>query len=437
MDEFAHIQNNIARDFWRSVYPTLSSSLISQCIISSTPNGQNNLFFELWDKSIKGLNSFINHRVDYWEVPGHSDAWATQMKKDFGEEEFAQEYELQFNVNSKLLLAASHLAFMKRIEQEYVFKELSKTKLDEELYRNLRWRPDFDPDADFDPLKDFFVFSIDTSEGKEEGEKKDTDFNVAKIYKIELKSLRALRKLRTDELQLKNMIRLREVGIYRDNLKDDANMAKVCRTLVFDQFCPDLCRVLIEMNFNGKNFLTHFSMNNDKYYDDIVMHTYHTKPIPGEKPPPKKAGFKVTKDKEHFCKLGKKLIGERTIVPNDTETVREFSSFGKDKKGSYKGLGCHDDTCMATLNISRLYESDGYEDLLYDFIENHPECVQRTKILELLKMDSEVNQYIDDGMFNALYKEVDNAEMQHLNKIFNDPNKKEARYNPSSTFGYK
>jgi hypothetical protein len=47
MDEFAHIQPNIARDFWRSVYPTLSSSNLSQCIITSTPNGQENLFFEL------------------------------------------------------------------------------------------------------------------------------------------------------------------------------------------------------------------------------------------------------------------------------------------------------------------------------------------------------------------------------------------------------
>jgi len=47
IDEFAHIQQNTAREFWRAVYPTLSASIVSQCILSSTPYGQDNLFFEL------------------------------------------------------------------------------------------------------------------------------------------------------------------------------------------------------------------------------------------------------------------------------------------------------------------------------------------------------------------------------------------------------
>ena len=55
-DEFAHIQKFIAEDFWRSVYPTLASSEISQCIISSTPNGDDNVFFDIWDKSQRGEN---------------------------------------------------------------------------------------------------------------------------------------------------------------------------------------------------------------------------------------------------------------------------------------------------------------------------------------------------------------------------------------------
>ena len=65
-DEFAHIQPHIANDFWRSVYPTLASSEISQCIISSTPAGEENIFYEIWSKAINSQNSFLPIRVDYW-----------------------------------------------------------------------------------------------------------------------------------------------------------------------------------------------------------------------------------------------------------------------------------------------------------------------------------------------------------------------------------
>ena len=47
LDEFAHIPDNIVNNFWRSVYPTLSSSRVSQCIITSTPNGTTNKFYEI------------------------------------------------------------------------------------------------------------------------------------------------------------------------------------------------------------------------------------------------------------------------------------------------------------------------------------------------------------------------------------------------------
>ena len=82
VDEAAHVPENIMQAFWRSVYPTLSSSLISQCIVSSTPKGMNNKFFDLWDKAQKGQNSFVPVRVDWWEVPGHDEEWAKQMRRD-------------------------------------------------------------------------------------------------------------------------------------------------------------------------------------------------------------------------------------------------------------------------------------------------------------------------------------------------------------------
>jgi hypothetical protein len=51
------------------------------------------------------------------------------------------------------------------------------------------------------------------------------------------------------------MFRFRQVGMYRDNLKDDDICAKVAKALVYDQFGSENSVVLLEMNFNGKNFL--------------------------------------------------------------------------------------------------------------------------------------------------------------------------------------
>ena len=437
-DEFAHIMPNIVGDFWRSVYPTLAASEISQCIISSTPAGQANLFYEIWDKAVKGKNTFKFKRVDWWQVPEHDDAWADKTRANFSDEFFAQEFELKFNSDSKLLLGSKEAAFIKRIEQEYVFKDLDKTGLEEELYRNLKWRPDFDPNDDVDQAKNLFVISVDTGEGRDVDELKDNDYNVLSIYKLEPKSLVQLNRLRNDEYYLRNMFRLNQVGLYRDNLKDEEIAAKVARSIIFDQLGADACVLVLEMNFNGKYFLSIFSKH-DKYYDDVVMRTYHTKPVLGDKPPRKKAGFKVGNDKEHFCKEGRRLIRSKTLVPNDTVTVLEFASFGKDRRGKYKGIGTHDDTVMATLNVSRLHAEPIYEDRLYDILEELPDSPQK-RLINLLVERLEVKTDMGDDMFSSLYQNDDAimpSEIGNLNDIFKVGAQSKLRYKVPNRYGFK
>jgi hypothetical protein len=432
IDEFAHIQQKLAREFWRAVYPTLSSSKISQCIISSTPYGQDNLFFELWDKSVKGQNSFVNKRVDYWEVPGHDDEWAEQMKKDFGEDEFAQEFELKFDIKTNNLLTGSQLSWLKRLKDlfPYEHKELEKTELDSELYENLYWRYDFDPNKDYEAKFDRYVISIDIAEGKDPDEKKDSDYNIASVHRIKLKSLAKLRTLRRDEHKIENLFRLEQVGLYRDNVKDEDVLAKVCKSIVFDQFHEDAVKMVVEMNFNGKAFLKEFS-NHDKYHDGVVMRSYHTAPVPGEKPPRKKSGFKVRSDKEYYAKLGKKLIGKKTIIPTEEETFFEFNSFGKTPQGKFKGIARHDDTVMAELNLARLYEEPEYGDWLYDYLDELPESDAKKLAMEILKEPYDDSE-ISDDMFKSLY-----GEEEKVSEIFELHSAQQFKYRPGTSFGSK
>jgi len=48
LDELAFIPNNLVDQFWKSVYPIISSSTKSKIFVASTPNGSNNLFFNLY-----------------------------------------------------------------------------------------------------------------------------------------------------------------------------------------------------------------------------------------------------------------------------------------------------------------------------------------------------------------------------------------------------
>ena len=404
-DEFAHIQKSIARHFWRSVYPTLASSEVSQCIISSTPNGTDNVFFDIWDRSQKGINDFMSIRVDWWEVPGHDEEWKQRMIANFGEENFAQEFGLDFNqAGSNLLLRGSDLKFLSRLEKEYVFHDLEKTDLDDLLYRNLKWDPGFDPNAEFNSKEHRFVLSIDTGEGKDEDEVKDNDYNVCNIFRIEPKSIAQLKKLRKDELIIKNMFRIVQIGLYRDNIKDEENCAKVTRSIVFEQFGEELCKVLIEMNFNGKHFLDKFS-EHDKYDESVVLNTYHTKPIPGERTPRKKPGFKTGANKDFYCKLGKKLVSQRILIINEKETLKEFKAFGKNKHGSWKGLGVHDDIAMSTVNISHLFDESEYDDWLFDFLDEMEDSDIKRYINKLLEKYSE-NSDMSDEAFKELYNDT-------------------------------
>lgn len=433
IDEFAHIHPKIVRSFWRSVYPTLSSSLISQCIITSTPDGMDNLFYEIWDKSNKGLNSFINKRVDYWEVEGHDDKWADQLKADFGTEEFAQEYELSFDSKSNLLLSGSQLSWLKKISRNYIFKNLEKTELDDYLYKNsLVWHPDFDPNIYFPMAKYRFILSNDLAGGQDEDELKDSDYNITSIYQVELKSISKLRSLRKDEHTIQNMFRIKQVGLFRDNIGDEEAMAKVNQALVFDQLGCDICKLVTEINFNGKSFLKTFA-NHDGWNDNIVMCTHHNTPIPGERVPRKKPGYRTKTDKDHFCRLGKKLIDNKTIISSDKETLSEFGSFGRSKK-SWKGIAKHDDAAMTCLNLSRFYEEEEYYDWLYDFLEDMADSPQKRYAMSLLKEPYDTAETSDD-MFAAMYLNDDLTETEKIKEIFakGDTN----RYKPSNSFSIR
>ena len=73
LDEFAHVPNNIAEEFFSSVYPTVTSGQNTKVLMVSTPNGLN-MFYHYWKHAIKevgesGKNEYIPIEVHWSQVP--------------------------------------------------------------------------------------------------------------------------------------------------------------------------------------------------------------------------------------------------------------------------------------------------------------------------------------------------------------------------------
>jgi len=108
LDEFAFVPNNIAEQFFSSVYPTISAGTTSKMIIVSTPKGMN-MFYKLWTDALHEKNSFIPIEVNWSEVPGRDEKWKEETIKNTSEQQWLQEFECSFLGSVDTLISATKL----------------------------------------------------------------------------------------------------------------------------------------------------------------------------------------------------------------------------------------------------------------------------------------------------------------------------------------
>ena len=92
LDEFAHVPNNVAKEFFDSTYPTITSGVNTKVIIVSTPKGLN-LFHSMWEKAVQKVSTYIPIEVHWSQVPGRDQKWKEETIKNTSEEQFRQEFE--------------------------------------------------------------------------------------------------------------------------------------------------------------------------------------------------------------------------------------------------------------------------------------------------------------------------------------------------------
>ena len=145
-DEFAFVQPpEKAKEFWTALSPTLSTG--GKCIITSTPNSDEDQFALIWTEAQKrfdefgieqplgtnGFNSFFAH----WnEHPDRDEAWAQTERAKIGEERFRREFDCEFLIFDETLINAVRLAEMKGIEPSMIMGQT-------------RWYKDINPQATY------------------------------------------------------------------------------------------------------------------------------------------------------------------------------------------------------------------------------------------------------------------------------------------------
>lgn len=121
IDEAAIIPNNVADDFFTSVYPTISAGETTKILLTSTPLGYNH-FWKFWNESEKGKNGFVNLFIHYSEIPGRDETWAEQQLQLLGELKYNQEVLCEFLGSSNTLINGKTLATLSSKEPSY-FKD--------------------------------------------------------------------------------------------------------------------------------------------------------------------------------------------------------------------------------------------------------------------------------------------------------------------------
>jgi hypothetical protein len=112
-DEFAFVRPTIAKEFWTSISPTLSTG--GKAIITSTPNSDEDQFALIWKQANKnidefgnetalGINGFRPYKAHWSEHPDRDEQWKKEEMGRIGEERFRREHECEFLIYDETLI---------------------------------------------------------------------------------------------------------------------------------------------------------------------------------------------------------------------------------------------------------------------------------------------------------------------------------------------
>jgi hypothetical protein len=307
LDEFAHIHNNLAEEFYTSVYPVISSGKTTKLFIVSTPKGMN-LFHKLWVEAENGKSNFKTFEAHWTAVPGRDDAWKAQTIANTSEEQFDQEFDCSFIGSTGTLINPKKLRTL-------VTKTPESVPNGVDVYE----RP-------IDGHK--YVITLDSAEGKGQ------DYHALSVFDVTQIPYKHVCKFRN-----RNMAYL-ELPSLVYTLAKNYNNAHI---LVEVQSTGQQVVDLIHYDLEYENII---HVVNKGKAGQVVASGYQKNPQRGVK------ASKATK--KIGCLNLKSLIETDKLIIHDHDTIAELTTFVTDDQTYNAEPGCHDDMVMTLILFSWL-----------------------------------------------------------------------------------
>jgi len=360
LDELAFIDNHLVEQFWKSVYPIISSSKKSKIFVASTPNGTGNLFHELYTGAIENKNGWHAERVDWWEVPGRDEDWKDKTIRTLGSvEAFDQEFGNVFiqtgesAINEKLFMELK----AECAEPAFVF--------DEGKY--LLWE---------EPNKDnIYVAGVDVSEGVGEA---------ASVIQV---------------LDMTDLRNIKQVAVYHDRNTSPYNFTTKLHDILLHWGSPP---ALIERNNCGAQVVD--QLKHTLGYDNIV--TYG--PKIGSDKVFKKIGILAHTNTKYKGVVNMRYwVNElRAVKIRDINTLNELRGFVRYPNGTWAakpGADSWDDRIMSLVWCLVILENE-----LVDTYFEVLELDDNRRPLKLKSLDYGIKHFINP---TSIYSNEKNSEI--------------------------
>lgn len=315
LDEFAFVPPNIQSDFWTSISPTLATG--GSCIMTSTPNGDLDVFSQIWRGAELEANEYVPIRVYWDEPPGRDEDFKEKEIGKIGQRKWNQEYECEFLSAEALLIDSIFLATLTKSLKGVKPVLVNKKKF--VFWDNIKER-------------NTYLIGVDPATGS------GNDFSVISI--VHFPSLVQVGEWRSNTMS---------TGILYTTLKNViSHLEKKQCTVYFS----------IENNGVGEGVI---SLYNE---DDTVSETAEFVSEPGIG----RLGFTTTaKTKMKACINFKEMLEAGMIQIRSPFLLAELKSYIR-KKGSYEAqTGSTDDSISSMLIVIRIIEEmASFDQTAYD-----------------------------------------------------------------------
>ena len=355
LDEFAFVPNNIALEFFNSVYPVISSGKSSKIIIVSTPNGMN-LFYKMWMDAIEGRSTYKALEIHWSMVPGRDQRWKEETIKNTSEEQFRQEFETEFLGSSNTLISGQKLQMMH-------YKDPILRQMDIDIFEH--------------PIKDneegtvkehLYAIAVDVAEGK------NLDYSTFSV--IDISS--------TPYIQ---------VARYRNNSISPI----LFPTVIFNAArYYNNAYILVEINNNPQIAET---LHTDLEYENVI------KVITGNKKAQQiSAGFgrgvqmgvRMTPlVKRVGCSNLKTLIESDKLIINDFDTIAELTTFVAGRSTFEADDGANDDMVMTLVLFAWMTTQKYFKEIVSHDIRKQLQLQQFSQVDEEILPVGELSDGLD------------------------------------------